>query len=111
MPPRRGRGRAVRQVVDQPRVFDSEEDVVEPRVPLRSRARQAESEVEHLTRRMDSMELILAMFQRMILRPSMVLMLWTERQTSRKVSWVCIFGFSRQVDEVSHPVPEGMYSF
>ncbi|KZV21125.1 hypothetical protein F511_29440 [Dorcoceras hygrometricum] len=62
--PRRGGGRVGRQVVDEQRVSDSEEDVAQPIVPLRHRARQTEVEVEHLTRP-DNMELVLARFERM----------------------------------------------
>ncbi|KZV42777.1 hypothetical protein F511_30113 [Dorcoceras hygrometricum] len=43
MPPRRGRVKAGRQVVDESRVSDSEEDIAQPNVPLRRRARQAEA--------------------------------------------------------------------
>ncbi|KZV20771.1 hypothetical protein F511_04129 [Dorcoceras hygrometricum] len=64
MPPRRGRGRTIRQTVEESRASESDEDVQQS-VPLRLRARQAEVEVEDVTRNIGEMELVLARFQRM----------------------------------------------
>ncbi|KZV46763.1 hypothetical protein F511_34237 [Dorcoceras hygrometricum] len=63
LPPSRGRGRTVMQVVDEPRVLVNAEDVARPRVLLRSRARWSVAEVEYLNQHVDVLELFLARYQ------------------------------------------------
>ncbi|KZV40770.1 cyclic nucleotide-gated ion channel 1-like [Dorcoceras hygrometricum] len=64
MPPRRI-GRDARQVVWESRAPESGEDVAQPSVPVRRRARQTKVEVEHLTRQVDEMEMVMARFHGM----------------------------------------------
>ncbi|KZV55153.1 hypothetical protein F511_30343 [Dorcoceras hygrometricum] len=63
--PSRRRGSAGRQVVCEPRALDSNEveDIAQPNVPLRHRARQTEVEMESLTQHIYDMDLVLARFQ------------------------------------------------
>ncbi|KZV58666.1 alpha-L-fucosidase 1-like [Dorcoceras hygrometricum] len=64
MPPKIGRGRVIRQTVEESRAPESDEDVEQQSVPLRRRARKTEVEVEYVTRQICEMELVLARFQR-----------------------------------------------
>ncbi|KZV40165.1 hypothetical protein F511_29709 [Dorcoceras hygrometricum] len=65
MLPRRGRSRIARQIDGESRAPGSDEDVEQQGIPLRHRGRQAEVEVDVVTRQIGEMELVLARFQRM----------------------------------------------